>query len=82
MILKPKSKEEIWKHLTNLCIDDILVKSIFYGFKEGVVYAVENGVNIDLNEGEPLGIAITYNHIKIAQYLLEQGAYPNFIEKN
>jgi ankyrin repeat protein len=71
-LLVGPTEDEVWNSIKDLKLDKILIKSSIIGLLKGVKYAIENGV--DTNIDNALWSSINHTNFEISKYLVEQGA--------
>ncbi len=77
-----KKPEEILQspEFKRMNLSQKLRASARFGFLEGVIYAIENGANINMDEGYALRWAAQNGHTRIVRYLIKNHANPFYRE--
>jgi len=76
-LMKPKSKEEIFKSIENMSypqVNRLLWKEVSKGEIDVVEVLIELGVNIHNNDEEALQVAMRFNKPEMTEFLIKQGA--------
>lgn len=75
--LKGKSDEEVFNEIKKLSPYDMMVKSVYYNYLDGVKLALKKGADINIIRNNPLGQASFSDHIDIVKYLIKNGSNIN-----
>jgi len=73
-LLVGPTEEEVLDNLKNLTPDELLIKSVRKGLLIGVKKSLENGADINIDNGKPLCDSSFIGRINIVKYLIENGA--------
>ena len=75
------SEEEVWDKIKKLNPEDMMVKSINVDLLKGVKLAINNGIDIHIQNEAYLRHACEKGSYNVVKYLLEQGADVNILDE-
>ena len=68
------TEDEVWNTIKDLSPNEILIKSCDCGFIKGVIFALDNGANVQYKNNRSICDASWYGYIDIVKLLIDKGA--------